>query len=1330
MKNFLLFVLLLLYLNNFIEAQQLPTNAGIPGPENVLVVYKVPNSLQDTLGFISDSVKEYYKTVRAIPAVNIVPLSLPDSIPITIDNITHWVGLRQGGDNIRDIDNHNIGTWTPTFHAWKFFLDTIAHPIRQHLLNNGLLSKIRYIVLCKGVPFKVQASADSGGTAYGNVTVDGLLSMLNTNNYESFIEDIVYESHSSLSNPYFNADQNLSMNYRFLPDVFNYSSYKLSYLVSHLDGLTYDVVRGIIDRSKMSDMSGTAAWVLDDDPCWLIYLNDLHQDLTNAKNKLENLNFNVLHNDSDIWITNYTTPVIGYSSFGTHSEDYNCNFNDSAWVKDSLKFTWANGAVFNTYESFNGNSLTTLKWKYVHVDNNCSGHTQGLATQFTDIGGTGMMAHGWEPAGGVVKNNIFMPAYAIGYNLVDAIYQGMEKLAHQNVVVGDPLTRIYNYEIKTLASDSTITGGDFTGRLVVPAGKKLTIQAGVPLNFQRNSSLQINGILEVQSGAVLNFDSYSSLVFNTGSSNQILNGVLNFRKKARLELNNDFTLTNSSSINFFDESYLNATSLTTGSGEFLTFNGNSNLLARELFLSPGTTLNFNDQCSLKVKNRLTANGTESNKVRVNINNVVHIDSAIQVEIQNVIFTGGKLEIIASNLVEVVNININHVNFIATPNSNITINGGTSSSLCNAFISNVSISGNITTGINLVNLYDTEVRGVTINNTSENIPPELGAAISGLNCSSFKIYDCIINKFKYGISYNYGGRPEEGYVNVYLLLTGNEITNCINGIYINRCTDGFVEISKNNIYSPLRSSNEITTAIVINNSNEVNVESNTIYDFDFGAFIADVTTPYILDNTIQILNASETNESGTFSSSSQGTYLINSISGYKKGIELGNSSPKIGSNTITDNFGTGLYVLEGSFPDLSEGLIKQGEENFEFPISGLNNIFENGGEYEEIEPFNGAEIHMFNSDISLGNGCNTIADNRIENLPVFTTRILLFSDKTRNPIRAYSNYWGDHPEYGHDPHHRIESDVEVNYEPYLEEPCIKTKDGNFIVIKNSAGTTVIDTIFTLGMRTSLDSLKNAYALASKYYFNRDFNEAKQVYYEIIQTHGLDRKSLEAYTKLYTISNLTNAPSTSFTELKTYYDGKLTSIQDTLLFKAVKHLSDLCLVAKQDYAQAINNFSEVIVQNPNSEAAFFAGVDILTTSLLDTGNTALGKIGGLDLSAKNADDYRTKLNALIKARNNKESILTSKVIPTQFLLYQNYPNPFNPTTKIQYDIPTDTKVQLKVYDILGREVKTLVNEYQTAGKYNVEFNARNLASGVYIYQLSSRGFVKSRKMLVIK
>ena len=89
-----------------------------------------------------------------------------------------------------------------------------------------------------------------------------------------------------------------------------------------------------------------------------------------------------------------------------------------------------------------------------------------------------------------------------------------------------------------------------------------------------------------------------------------------------------------------------------------------------------------------------------------------------------------------------------------------------------------------------------------------------------------------------------------------------------------------------------------------------------------------------------------------------------------------------------------------------------------------------------------------------------------------------------------------------------------------------------------------------------------------------------------------------------------------------------------------------------------------------------------------------------------------------------------VPMTFSLSQNYPNPFNPTTRIVYALPTSQHVVLKVYDVLGREVETLVNSQQAPGTYRVELNATGFASGVYFYRLEAGSFVQNRKMLLLK
>jgi hypothetical protein len=92
--------------------------------------------------------------------------------------------------------------------------------------------------------------------------------------------------------------------------------------------------------------------------------------------------------------------------------------------------------------------------------------------------------------------------------------------------------------------------------------------------------------------------------------------------------------------------------------------------------------------------------------------------------------------------------------------------------------------------------------------------------------------------------------------------------------------------------------------------------------------------------------------------------------------------------------------------------------------------------------------------------------------------------------------------------------------------------------------------------------------------------------------------------------------------------------------------------------------------------------------------------------------------------------SSLAPSSFALNQNYPNPFNPSTIISYQLAVNSNVTLKVYDILGREAATLVEGYQNAGGHQVEFNAQNLASGVYFYRLTAPGVDFAKKMLLMK
>lgn len=94
------------------------------------------------------------------------------------------------------------------------------------------------------------------------------------------------------------------------------------------------------------------------------------------------------------------------------------------------------------------------------------------------------------------------------------------------------------------------------------------------------------------------------------------------------------------------------------------------------------------------------------------------------------------------------------------------------------------------------------------------------------------------------------------------------------------------------------------------------------------------------------------------------------------------------------------------------------------------------------------------------------------------------------------------------------------------------------------------------------------------------------------------------------------------------------------------------------------------------------------------------------------------------------IVSTEVPSSFALYQNYPNPFNPTTTIKYDVPEASFVAIKVYDITGKLVETLVNMDLTPGRYEVTWNAGNYASGVYFYRIETSKFTEVKRMLLIK
>jgi hypothetical protein len=112
------------------------------------------------------------------------------------------------------------------------------------------------------------------------------------------------------------------------------------------------------------------------------------------------------------------------------------------------------------------------------------------------------------------------------------------------------------------------------------------------------------------------------------------------------------------------------------------------------------------------------------------------------------------------------------------------------------------------------------------------------------------------------------------------------------------------------------------------------------------------------------------------------------------------------------------------------------------------------------------------------------------------------------------------------------------------------------------------------------------------------------------------------------------------------------------------------------------------------------------------------------------YRLKQTDFDGSSKYSNEVIVEVGIPAEFELSQNYPNPFNPSTKICFSIHSSDFVTLKVYDVIGKEVATLVDEVKSAGNYNVEFDASSLPSGIYFYKIQAGSFIDTKKMVILK
>ncbi|MDQ3022654.1 MAG: T9SS type A sorting domain-containing protein [Bacteroidota bacterium] len=162
----------------------------------------------------------------------------------------------------------------------------------------------------------------------------------------------------------------------------------------------------------------------------------------------------------------------------------------------------------------------------------------------------------------------------------------------------------------------------------------------------------------------------------------------------------------------------------------------------------------------------------------------------------------------------------------------------------------------------------------------------------------------------------------------------------------------------------------------------------------------------------------------------------------------------------------------------------------------------------------------------------------------------------------------------------------------------------------------------------------------------------------------------------------------------------------------------------------------LQTSGNDRRSLMSIGPLTMNPNDTQSVIVAQVIARGTSNTNSVAVLRNLSNYVRGvyENNFQGVLSiknvSSEIPSRFTLGQNYPNPFNPSTVIRYLIKENRFITLKVFDILGNEVSTLVNQKQTAGSYEVEFEGSNLSSGIYFYKLETEGFTDTKRMILLK
>lgn len=604
------------------------------------------------------------------------------------------------------------------------------------------------------------------------------------------------------------------------------------------------------------------------------------------------------------------------------------------------------------------------------------------------------------------------------------------------------------------------------------------------------------------------------------------------------------------------------------------------------------------------------------------------------------------------------------------------------------------------------------------------------------------------------------------------INGCNFSNIYGNILIDNCNNDIAPSNINNCnFNTAPSFGAMNDYFVyITNTNYTQLTNNRFNNIrNSGLVLSGCVDPVISDNVFDGTQIGS--DMGIVSSSSNGTYNCNDISGCYYGAFFNNSQPILYHNEIYSN-GVGMYLTNNSQVIMNPAYI----DDQTVILAGYNNIHDNSG----YEIFIDNNINATNG-LFMEDGYNTIENDESEEYLIY------ISNKNNDPemILCTGNYWGTiiNPQYKLYP---IEC---FAYDPYLLDP------------PSPPSACLVETNNEDNSNQSEQMLLMGNIMNSK--LNKNFTSAVSYSEQLANLSGNKSFKKLGLRSVFINKYLSgqNIPS-----LIAYYNNMIPQYyNDSIILRHIRNLKIESKIINSQYISALENLDEIISNYNNPYELLYANIDKLRIlSLLDSnleaGDNSYSLNSNLNqktidlikkdvfvdknhnFTDKSESNVRKKENSnsvnkilndlyiriqkditnyeksgelnkskliaektiydlisnnyipdLPKANKRQKELFRNKSnnsIPKIYSLFQNYPNPFNPVTKINYDLPKDSWVKLVIFDVLGREVKTLVNDLKTSGSYTVEFNGSGLASGIYFYRIQAGDFVKVKRMVLVK